>query len=217
MTYVLTGPRARARLNERASGLQEAERDGSDGHREVKKDFCRYHTHSASVVQCTASTGKAEQVLRVARCNRFFSHGLSGAILQGPPLRPRVQCCPPPSFWLEWGANHLPPLPTLSFQRIDADTAGQPRRSDTRQGNRPQGLSAARLPSTRLPARVVLEQNVSPFEPLPPDSPSHSQRAALEFLSGRTLDLLCAVYSGFHHQWWRARLHAAAQHGTAPP
>lgn len=147
----------------------------------------------------------------------FFSHGLSGAILQGPPLRPRVQCCPPPSFWLEWGANHLPPLPTLSFQRIDADTAGQPRRSDTRQGNRPQGLSAARLPSTRLPARVVLEQNVSPFEPLPPDSPSHSQQAALEFLSGRTLDLLCTVYSGLHHQWWRARLHAAAQHGTAPP
>lgn len=110
-----------------------------------------------------------------------FSHGLSGAILQGPPLRPGVQCCPPPSLWLEWGANHLPPLPTLSFQRIDADTAGQPRRSDTRLGNRPQGLSAARRRSggmapvdlTASPgSRPCLEQNDFPFEHLPQTPPA---------------------------------------------
>ena len=81
MTYVLTG--SRARLNERASGLQEAERDTSEGHREVKKDFCRYHTHSAS-------SSARRQVDREGRTSApcgpmqsVFPHGLSGAILQG--------------------------------------------------------------------------------------------------------------------------------------
>lgn len=105
-----------------------------------------------------------------------FSHGLSGAILQGPPLRPGVQCCPPPSLWLEWGANHLPPLPTLSFQRIDADTAGQPRRSDTHLGNRPQGLSAARRrsggsrrldcqPGVHVLSKMIFLSNIFPQTP----------------------------------------------------